>query len=119
MLAYAISRKTRFMLRLSLLLIPFIALPAVAQQPKWYVLSQDDGCIEFQLLVKAEKLSRAPVSPQDFAQMMRERGEQVVIGPPPNLSPELAGKVVQVKVGSWKAPVFVTEEVCYNIDKRR
>lgn len=105
----------RFLFPLMLL----AAMPASAQQPAWFLLAHDDGCVDLKLLVKAERLSRAPVSPEDFASMMRERGEQVVVGPPPGFPPELAGKVVQVKVGEWKAPVFVTGEVCRNIDKGR
>src|SRR5688572_6748634 len=89
---------------LSSLLLTLVAVPASAQQPTWDVLAHDDGCIELRVLVKAEKLSRVPISPEDFAQMMRQRGELVVVGPPANLPSELAGKVVQVKVGSWKAP---------------
>jgi hypothetical protein len=102
---------------LSSLLIALAAAPALAQQPTWFVLAHADGCIDLKVLVKAEKLSRAPVSPEDFAQMMRQRGESVVVGAPANLPSELAGKVVQVKVGSWKAPVFVKEDVCRNIAK--
>ncbi|MBP1753339.1 MAG: hypothetical protein H6Q57_2175 [Geobacteraceae bacterium] len=101
------------------LLAFLVALPASAQQTNWYVLAHDDGCVDLKLLVKAEKLSRAPVSPEDFAQMMRERGESVEVGLPAGFPPELAGKVVQVKVGKWKAPLFVKEEVCRNIDKGR
>lgn len=107
------------MFRLPALLLLLAALPALAQQPAWYLFARDDGCVDLKLLVKAERLARAPVSPDDFARMMRERGEQVVVGPPPGFQPALAGKVVQVKVGEWKAPVFVTEEVCRNIDKGR
>ena len=95
------------------------ALPASAQQPAWHLFAHDDGCVDLNLLVKAEKLPRAPVSPEDFARMMRERGEQVVVGPPPGFPPELAGKVVQVKVGEWKAPVFVRDEVCRKLDAGR
>ena len=97
-------------------LLLLAALPAFAQQPAWYVFARDDGCVDTKLLVKAEKLPPAPASPDEFARMMRERGEQVVVGPPPGFPPELAGKVVQVKVGEWKAPVFVTAEVCRNLD---
>lgn len=92
------------------------AMPAAAQQPAWYLLARDDGCVDLKLLVKAERLAREPASPDDFARMMRERGEQVVVGQPPGFPPELAGKVVQVKVGEWKAPVFVRAEVCSNLD---
>ena len=102
------------------LFLPFLlllAFPIAAQRPTWFVLAREDGCIELARLVKPERLPRAPVSPHDFAQMMRERGESVAVGPPANLPAELAGKVVQVKVGEWKAPVFVKDEVCRNIGK--
>lgn len=90
---------------------------ASAQQSDWYVLSREDGCMDPNVLVKAEKLSRLPLSPEDYAAMMRERGEAVTIGPAPNFPTELAGKVVQVHVGRSKAPVFVKEEICRNIGK--
>lgn len=105
------------MLRLLPLLLLLLTMPVAARQPAWFVLAHDDGCIDVKVLVKAEKLSRAPVSPEDFARMMRERGESVVVGPPADLPPELAGKVVQVRVGSWKAPVFMQDEVCRRIGK--
>jgi len=113
------TKKSLHMLPFFFLLLFLEALPASAQQTTWYVLAHDDGCVDLKLLVKAEKLSRAPVSPEDFAQMMRERGESVEVGLPAGFPPELAGKVVQVKVGKWKAPLFVKEEVCRNIDKGR
>lgn len=103
--------------RLLFILLLLTALPAYAQQPTWYLLSHDDGCIDLRILVKAEKLSRAPVSPEDFARMMRERGEVVEVGPLADSPPELIGKVVQVKFGKEKAPVFVSEEICRNIDQ--
>ncbi|MGZ5030644.1 MAG: hypothetical protein ACXWAT_10035 [Methylobacter sp.] len=70
-----------------------------------------------QVLAKVEKLSRTPVSPDDFVQMMRERGEVVTTGRPSGFPAELTGQVVQVNVGSSKAPIFVKDEVCRNIGK--
>jgi len=107
------------MLHLLFFLLLLAALPVYAQQPTWYLLARDDGCIDPQILVRAEKLSRAPVSPEDFARMMRERGEEVEVGPLADSSPELIGKVVQVKFGKRKAPVFVKEEICRNIDQKQ
>ncbi len=105
---------------LPLFLLPVVlASPASAQQPTWYLLSRDNGCADLQMLVRMEKLSRQPVSPEDFAQMMRERGEQVAVGPPADLPPELSGKVIQVAFGRGKAPIFVREEICRTIDHGR
>jgi hypothetical protein len=105
---------------LFLLLFP---IPVSAQPPTWYVIARHDGCHELQVLVKMMNLKRAPVSPEDFAQMMRERGEQVVIGPlteaPNEIQPDIIGKIVQVQVGKRAAPIFVTEEICRNIDRVR
>jgi hypothetical protein len=102
-----------------LLLILLAALPASGQQPTWHLISRDDGCVDLQFLVRMEKLSRVPVSPEDFGRMMQERGEQVLVSPLPDSTPDLVGKVVQVKVGNWKTLVFVTEEICRNIDQGR
>jgi len=68
------------MYRLIFLLLLVVAHPVSAQQPAWYLLSRDDGCVDLKILVKAERLSRLPVSPNDFAVMMRERGEEVTVG---------------------------------------
>lgn len=73
--------------------------------------------MDLKILAKAEKLPRAPTSPEDFAQLMRERGETVNVGMPPGFPSELAEKVVQINIGSSKAPVFVKEDVCRNISK--
>lgn len=105
------------MRRLSTFLAILAVPPVFAQQSSWYVLSREDGCMDLNVLAKGEKLPRAPVSPEDFAKMMRERGETVSVGPPTNFPSELAGKVVQVNVGSSKAPIFVKGEICRNISK--
>lgn len=102
---------------LLLFILALAASMASAQQSAWYVLSREDGCMDPKVLVKVEKLSRAPVSPEDFAAMMRERGEAATIGPAPGFPPELTGKVMQVNVGRSKAPIFVKEEICRNIGK--
>ncbi|MGZ5586836.1 MAG: hypothetical protein ACXWE4_09175, partial [Methylobacter sp.] len=81
--------------------------PAVfAQQSTWYVFSREDGCSDLQVLAKVEKLSRTPESPDDFAQMLRERGESATIGKSSGFPAELTGQVVQVNVGSSKAAHF-------------
>lgn len=90
-------------------------MPVAAQGPIWYSLIREAGCVDTQMLVRAMRLPRPPVSLEDFAQMMRELGEQVEIGPLEDSPPELIGKVVQVKVGNGKAPVFAVEEICRGI----
>jgi hypothetical protein len=100
-----------------LLLLVWVTTAVFAQQPTWYVFSREDGCLDLQVLAKIEKLSRTPESPDDFAQMLREQGEAVTIGKPSGFPAELTGQVVQVNVGSSKAPIFVKDEVCRNIGK--
>lgn len=107
------------MFRLFFFFLLFVALPASAQQPTWYLLARETGCFDLQLLVRMEKLSRAPVSPEDFAQMLRERGEQVAVWPLEDAPAEFIGKVVQVKYGNGKAPIFVKEEICRTIEPGR
>jgi len=99
------------------LLLIVAAVPAFAQQPAWYLLSREDGCVDLKILVKAERLPRAPVSPEDFAMLMRARGQEVTVALLPDLPAELTGKVVQVTVGPERAPVFVREEVCRSLDQ--
>ena len=95
------------------------AFPASAQEPAWFLLAHDDGCVDLKLLAKAETLPRVPVSPKDYAGMMRERGTSVSSGLPDGFLPELQGKVVQVSVGNGSAPTFVTKELCDTLDKGR
>ncbi len=66
-----------------------MALPAFAQQSTWYIIAREDGCHDLQVLVRAFRLSRPPASPEDFAQIMRERGEHVSMGLPIDSPPEL------------------------------
>lgn len=107
-------------LRTGLLLALFlVAMPASAQQPTWYLLPREQGCADLKILIRMERLPRAPVSPEDFARMMRERGEQVVVGPLPDTPREYIGKIVQVKYGNGRSPVFVTEEICGNVEQGR
>jgi hypothetical protein len=107
------------MCRLIFLLLLVVAHPVSAQQPAWYLLSRDDGCVDLKILVQAERLSRLPVSPDDFASMMRARGKEVTVGPLAGSPAELIGKVVKVTVGNEKAPVFVTEDICRTISQGR
>ena len=65
------------------------------------------------ILVEAEKLPRLPTSPEDYAQMMRERGKDVSLGLPKDAPADLKGKIVQVRTsGDEGGPVFATDEVC-------
>ncbi|GEM_PF-4656552 len=105
---------TKHLTLLMFLLAPF---PVHAGESGWFLLSRDDGCVDLRLLVKREKLPRTPASPEEYAQMLRDRGESVTLGLPDGVPPELAPKVVQVKTGESKAPVFVTGDICRSLDK--
>src|SRR5579863_8181206 len=92
---------------LIVLLIFLVAPPGSAQQPIWYLLSREEGCIDLTILTKAEKLPRVPTSPEDYAQMMRERGKDVSLELPKDFPAEFTGKIVQVRVGNDAGgPVF-------------
>ena len=94
-----------------------VALQASAQQPTWYLLPREQGCADLKVLIRMERLPRAPVSPEDFARMLRERGEQVEVGPLADAPREYLGKFVQVRYGNGKGPVFVREEICRNVEQ--
>lgn len=89
---------------------------AYATQAAWYLFARDDGCAEMQVVVRKLNLPRTPASPEDFAQMMRDRGDSVVVGLPAGVSPDFAGKLVQVRFGDGKALLFVKDEVCRSAD---
>ena len=101
-------------MRLLYLLTLLAAMPASAQQPAWYLLPREQGCADLKILVRMERFPRPPVSPEDFARMLRE---QVSIEPLADTPPEYMGKIVQVKYGNVKAPVFVREEICRNVEQ--
>src|SRR5262245_39927702 len=65
--------------------------PAGADEVPWYLMDRHEGCVDLTILVRRERLSRVPASPEDFAQMMGSRGYQVAVGPVPNSPPDLAG----------------------------
>lgn len=100
-----------------IILLSLLVSPAFGAEPEWFLLSREDGCLELELLVKREKLPKAPATPEEFAEMMRERGYHVTLGLPEGFPAELSGKVVLVKVRENMAPVFVREEICRQIDK--
>ncbi len=81
------------------------------------LLSRESGCVSLQLLVKMERLPRAPTSPEDFAAMMRARDRQVTVGLPDGFPPEMTGKAVMVKYAENRAPVFVRAELCERTNK--
>jgi hypothetical protein len=97
-----------------ILLIVLVAPPpGFGQQATWFLLSHEDGCVDLKVLVEAEKLPRTPTSPEDYAQMMRERGKDVSLVLPKDLPSDFRGKVVQVRTSSDDAgPVFIRGEVC-------
>lgn len=100
------------------LLIILVSLPSSAQQATWYLLSREDGCIDLTNLVEVYKLPRAPTSPEDYAQMMRERGKNVSLELPDEIPSDFNGKIVQVKVDDEEGgPAFATDEVCRKIGK--
>lgn len=80
-------------------------------------MTREDGCVSLQLLVRMMQLPRAPLSPEDFAQMLRERGETAVLGPLENSPPELNGQVVLVRLANGKAPIFARSEVCRRLER--
>jgi hypothetical protein len=98
------------------ILVVLVTLPASAQQRTWYVLSREEGCVEPKYLVDLGMVSRAPVFPEDYAQMMRPLGKKTTFVFPPGFPSAFNGKVVQVKVGSEEGGVaFANDEVCRNI----
>ncbi|MBI1734045.1 MAG: hypothetical protein HYR51_02620 [Candidatus Rokubacteria bacterium] len=50
-------------------------------------------------------------SPDEYADIMRARGKQVTVGPPPDLAPNMKDKAVVVTVNADNR-VFVQEELC-------
>lgn len=88
------------------------ATPVPAASAPWFVLSRSEGCVELSAVARGDRLSRVPISPDDYADMMRARGHQATLGRPPGFPLELAGKVVMVKIRDDHAPVFVHEDVC-------
>ena len=83
----------------------------------WFLMERHGGCVDVGILARRERLARVPVSPEDFAQMMRARGHQVVVGPLPGSPPDLVGKAVLVDVRDNLKPVFVRAELCRGPDR--
>ena len=89
-----------------------------AATPSWSVMAREDGCTPLSVIVRGDRLAREPVSPEDYADMMRARGHQPTVGPPPALAPDLVGKVVMVKVRDDRALVFVRNDVCAQLKEK-
>lgn len=94
--------------------LPLLLLSSIAcaAEPAWYLFARDDGCIDLQMAARKLKLPRTPMSPEDFAQMQRDRGENVVVAPSPLVSSNLPGKIVQVQFGPGKSWTFLSVEAC-------
>lgn len=101
-----------------LLLLALLGLLAQAAEAAWSLLARDDGCVDLRQLVRRERLARTPASPEDYAQLLRTRGESPSLGLPPGFPAELAGRVVQVQTAG-KSLIFVSDEVCRNLDGGR
>ena len=89
-----------------------------AATPSWSVMSREEGCMPLAVIVRGDRLAREPLSPEDYAEMMRARGHQPTVGPPPALAPDLVGKVVMVKVRDDRALVFVRNDVCAQLKEK-
>lgn len=50
-------------------------------QADWYIMAREEGCLSLSTAVSFENLSRAPISPEDFAQMLRSRGDSATVEP--------------------------------------
>ncbi|MBI1734046.1 MAG: hypothetical protein HYR51_02625 [Candidatus Rokubacteria bacterium] len=85
----------------------------------WFVMSRSEGCVDLGVLMRGDRLPRVPISPDDYADMMRARGHQPTLGLPPGFPAAMAGKVVMVEIRSDRAPVFVHEEICTQVEGRR
>ena len=92
--------------------VPGIALTSGGAPATGSVLSRDEGCVALDGLMRGYRLHRVPVSPDDYAAMLRARGEQPTLGLPPGFPPDMTGKVVMVQVRPDRAPVFVRDDVC-------
>lgn len=101
-----------------LFLFALLGALSASAQAAWSLLAREDGCVDLQQLVRRERLARTPSSPEDFAQMLRTRGESPSLGLPPGFPAEFAGRVVQVSYAG-KGLIFVSDEVCRNLDGGR
>lgn len=97
---------------LRILAILLLSSGACAAEPAWYLFARDDGCTDLQIAARKLKLPRTPTSPEDFAEMMRDRGKNVVVGPSPWFPPTLPGRVVQVQIGPEESLAFLSAETC-------
>lgn len=99
------------------LLAMLLTAQAGAGDPAWLLLSREDGCVDAQLLARRERLPRGLKTPEEFAAAMRAKGHAVTLELPPGFPPELAGRVVMMRVRDDLAPVFVREDVCRSMEQ--
>lgn len=85
---------------------------AHAEEPAWFLFARHDGCTDLEIVARKMKLPRTPTSPEDFAQMMQDRGNDVVVGPSPWFPPNLPGRIVQVQFGPESTVAFLSAETC-------
>lgn len=100
-----------------LVLAAMAAAPARAED--WKLFSRDLECLDLGILVRMERLPRAPASPEDFIALLGERGRGAELGLPKGFPAELEGRIVQVRLASGKGPIFIREGVCRTMDKGR
>lgn len=105
-----------FLRALAFLLLSSIA---YAEEPAWFLFARHDGCTDLEIAARKLKLPRTPTSPEDFAQMMRDRGKDVVVGPSPWFPPNLPGRIVQVQFGPESIVAFLSAETCRALEDGR
>jgi len=82
-------------------------------QEGWMLFSREGGCMDPAMLARWEQLPRIPVSPEDFAAMLRPRYPGLTIGLPEGFPPEMTGKAVMVRYAANRAPIFVRADFCH------
>lgn len=84
-------------------------------ESNWVVIAREGQCTDLKRLAKWQNLPKTPSTPEDFAQMMSDRGYKVTVGFPEHFPAEFSGRAVEVKVREGMTLNFVREEICQEV----
>jgi hypothetical protein len=85
---------------------------ALAAESAWFLFARDDGCVGLELAARRFHLPRTPTSPEDFAQMMQDRGHTVTLAPSPWFPKVSPGAAVDARFCPAKSLTFLSAEAC-------
>ena len=98
----------------STILFIFLIIPVLSHaNDEWYLISRHGSCSEINILERKVGSMSGVETPEDFIELMRSKGYEVIVNEPSNLD----GNAVQIEVPEKNLSLmFVTRDLCKDFE---